>query len=54
MKTKVVVSIGGASAVCFIISYIAFHNDETFLGWLFLSVGLVVALAAIFVAGRKR
>lgn len=43
---KVVLPIGG-SAVCFVISYIAFHNDETGTGWLFLLAGLLVVVLGL-------
>ena len=44
----------GVGAACVIISYIAFHNDETGLGWLFLIVGLIVALGGSFLSRGNR
>jgi 1,4-dihydroxy-2-naphthoate octaprenyltransferase len=43
---KVVLPISG-SVICFIISYIAFHNHEAGVGWLFLGVGLLIVLIGI-------
>jgi 1,4-dihydroxy-2-naphthoate octaprenyltransferase len=43
----------GTSAICFIISYIAFHNQETGTGWLFLGVGLVVFVIGLLLGQSK-
>ena len=40
----------GAAAVCFIISYFAFHGEENDLGWLFLAVGLAVVVIGLLLA----
>ena len=43
----------GIGAVCVIISYIAFHNQETGLGWLFLIAGLMIAVVGFFFSRGK-
>jgi len=45
----------GAAAVCFIISYFAFHNGEGNLGWLFAAFGLaVVVIGLLFARGSRK
>jgi 1,4-dihydroxy-2-naphthoate octaprenyltransferase len=44
----------GAAAVCFIISFIAFHGKENGLGWLFLLVGLAVVVIGVLLTRGSR
>ena len=44
----------GVSAVPFVLSYLAFRDDETGLGWTFLLVGIALAVLGIIASGKRR
>jgi VIT1/CCC1 family predicted Fe2+/Mn2+ transporter len=41
-------------AVCFIISYVAFHDGEAGLGWLFFLGGLAVVVLGLILSSDKQ
>jgi len=55
MKFNIKLGAGAVvGAVCFVISYFAFHNDEAGLGWLFFLGGLAVVVLVLVLPSNKQ